>query len=183
MGRERRRVYRGVGCRAKTYGLCQLNMPFPRLKIEQRRMQWIVAHTLKPGPVLAPVLFHIFTSTQSPIMYGWLVGCVHGWPNGGMGRFDLSYLDVRYENQKTKVPSEVDVKPVLGRKFSPNRGNGALPRDDFCKLNQHARPGTTRDTRPSDRSEFSAPNVRTENASSCNSDAFPPSFDTRARVP
>ena len=72
------------------------------------------------------------------------------------------------------------MKPALGREFSPNKGNGALPRDDFCKLNQHAQPGTTRDTRPSDRRVFSVPNVRAENASSCNSDVLPPSVDTRA---
>ena len=72
---------------------------------------------------------------------------------------------------------------MLDELFSPNNGNGAPPHYIFRKLNQHAQPGTTRDTIQSDRSVFSAPKVRSDNARSCNSNAFPSSFDTRARVP
>ena len=44
-------------------------------------------------------------------------------------------------------------------------------------------PGTTRDTKPSERSASSAPNVRADNASSWTSDAFADSFGMRASVP
>ena len=49
----------------------------------------------------------------------------------------------------------VSICTLLDEPFSPNNGNGALPHNNFCKLNQNTPPGTTRDLRPSDCSAFS----------------------------
>ena len=46
--------------------------------------------------------------------------------------------------------------------FIPNNSNGAPPHNDFCKLNRHARPGTSRDTRQSDQCILRAKLLRRE---------------------
>ena len=60
-------------------------------------------------------------------------------------------------HQQTERKCARMIEHMLDEVFSPDNVNGAPPHGDFRKLNQHAPPGTTRNTRPSDRSVFSAP--------------------------
>jgi hypothetical protein len=73
-------------------------------KVEDRTTTRAVSrcpYALKPSPY-SPQFYSYFhlnaihlDQLSAPIMYGWLTGCVHGWPNEGRGGFDLSYIDVR----------------------------------------------------------------------------------------